>query len=244
MSRVVLDWPLATLSNVVVRKIRMSLKLWWTNLMKGKIFQSLASYTFKWAASWQNQQNGMCAQRTLRSAWESAQSDQSLLCPHEESLGPKLPNVRTAKTLIRLGGCPGWSDSSLSAQSFCWFCHEAAQISNRGVNNHCVFASPGFIQRYNLELGLASSCINKSDWLIPGKFTYPMIPWDTIECTIRHQSSDVHVLITCSIIAETQYETVKNKNCIWICPKCEFFNFSDPSLVNRWTWKLKIGLFL
>ena len=32
-----------------------------------------------WATSWQNQQNGMCAQRRLRSAWASAQSDQSLL---------------------------------------------------------------------------------------------------------------------------------------------------------------------
>ena len=31
------------------------------------------------AASWQNQQNGMCAQRRLRSAWASAQSDQSSL---------------------------------------------------------------------------------------------------------------------------------------------------------------------
>ena len=29
-----------------------------------------------WAATWQNQQNGMCAQRRLRSAWASAQSDQ------------------------------------------------------------------------------------------------------------------------------------------------------------------------
>ena len=47
-----------------------------------------------------------CAQRRLRSAWASAQSDQSLRCPHEESLGPKLPIERTAKTLIRLGECP------------------------------------------------------------------------------------------------------------------------------------------
>ena len=29
-----------------------------------------------------------CAQRRLRSAWASAQSDQSLRCPHEETLGP------------------------------------------------------------------------------------------------------------------------------------------------------------
>ena len=33
------------------------------------------------------------------------------------------------RRLIRLGGCPGWSESSQGAQSFCWFCHEAAHIS-------------------------------------------------------------------------------------------------------------------
>ena len=31
----------------------------------------------------------------------------SLRCLHEDSLGPKLPHECTAKTLIRLGGCPG-----------------------------------------------------------------------------------------------------------------------------------------
>ena len=34
-----------------------------------------------------NQQNDMCAQRILKSAWASAQSDQSLPCPHKENLG-------------------------------------------------------------------------------------------------------------------------------------------------------------
>ena len=33
-----------------------------------------------WATAWQNQHNGMCAQQRLRSAWASAQSDQSSLC--------------------------------------------------------------------------------------------------------------------------------------------------------------------
>ena len=56
-----------------------------------------------------------CAQRRLRSAWAFAKSDQNLRCPHEESLGPKLPIERRSKTLIRLGGCPGWSESSLGA---------------------------------------------------------------------------------------------------------------------------------
>ena len=36
-------------------------------------------------------------------AWASTHSDQSLRCPHEESLGPRLPIERTVKTLIRLG---------------------------------------------------------------------------------------------------------------------------------------------
>ena len=44
-----------------------------------------------WAAAWQNQQN-----------------DKTLRCPHEETLSPKLPTERTAKTLISLGACPGW----------------------------------------------------------------------------------------------------------------------------------------
>ena len=31
-------------------------------------------------------------------------------------------------------GCPGWSESSLGAQSLCWFCHVAAHIMNFGSN--------------------------------------------------------------------------------------------------------------
>ena len=63
-----------------------------------------------------NQQNDLCAQRKLGSAWASAQSDQSLPCV----LSGKLPRtkvlfMRTAQTLIRLGGCPGWWKSLLGA---------------------------------------------------------------------------------------------------------------------------------
>ena len=50
------------------------------------------------------------------SAWASVQSDQSLCCPHEEALGPWLPIKRTTKTLIRMGECPDWSESSLGTQ--------------------------------------------------------------------------------------------------------------------------------
>ena len=58
-----------------------------------------------WATSWQNQQNDLCAQWNLRSAWASAQSDQSLRCPHAETLSYPLCTQR------RL-----WSESSLCAE--------------------------------------------------------------------------------------------------------------------------------
>ena len=37
--------------------------------------------------------------------------------------------MRTANTLIRLGGCPGCSESSLGTQPHYWFCPVAAQIT-------------------------------------------------------------------------------------------------------------------
>ena len=55
---------------------------------------------------------------------------------------------------------------------------------------------------------------------------------------------DMWIHNECSFIAETQDETVKNKNCSRICPNVNSSTFLIPSLVNRWTWKLKIGLFL
>ena len=43
-----------------------------------------------WTAAWRNQEIHLCAQQRLRSAWVSAQSDQSLRYPHEETLPPYL----------------------------------------------------------------------------------------------------------------------------------------------------------
>ena len=57
-----------------------------------------------WATTWQNQQNE-CAQRRLRSAWASAQSDQSLRCPHEETLGPQLHIQRMLRLIWVFTGC-------------------------------------------------------------------------------------------------------------------------------------------
>ena len=61
------------------------------------------------------------AQRRLRSDWAS---DQGLHCPHEESLDLYLSIERTAKALIRLCGCPGWSESLTLL-----VCHVMTQMS-------------------------------------------------------------------------------------------------------------------
>ena len=43
-----------------------------------------------WAATWQNQQSGMCAQRRLRSAWASAVWSESSLCAQWVAKDPSL----------------------------------------------------------------------------------------------------------------------------------------------------------
>ena len=57
-----------------------------------------------WAAAWHNQQNDMCIQQRLRSAWSSTHS---LPHQHEETLCPQLLNDTRR--------FPGWSESSLGA---------------------------------------------------------------------------------------------------------------------------------
>ena len=44
---------------------------------------------------------------------------------------------------------------------------------------------------------------------------------------VQCDSCDMWIHNECSFITETQHETVSNTNCTWICPKCEFSNFSD-----------------
>ena len=87
-----------------------------------------------WAATWQNQQND-CA--------PSEDSDQPVHSPSlirvftvcmKKAWVLSYP-LSAQRRLIRLGGCPGWSESSLGADSFCWFCHVAAQL-------YVAFSSP------------------------------------------------------------------------------------------------------
>ena len=57
----------------------------------------------------------MCAQRRLKSACASAQSDQGLRYPHEETLHSWLTKMRLVKILTRLRECASWSESSMGA---------------------------------------------------------------------------------------------------------------------------------
>ena len=96
-------------------------------------------FTFPWASlsePWRckNQQN------------ECAPSEDSDQPGHPPSL-VRVFAVRMKKTwvlsyplsaqrrLIRLGGCPGWSESLLGTQSLCWFCHVAAHLVHAFVIN-------------------------------------------------------------------------------------------------------------
>lgn len=63
-------------------------------------------------------QSGIPAQWNLRSGWASTQSNRG----HGRILYPSLPCRHAAKTLIRLSGCPGWSESSLRAHATLLVC--------------------------------------------------------------------------------------------------------------------------
>ena len=62
-----------------------------------------------WATMWENVPSYIYVQRRLN------QSDQSLHCPHEETLLPWLSKMLAVKILIRLRECAVWSESSLGA---------------------------------------------------------------------------------------------------------------------------------
>ena len=97
-------------------------------LSKCSLFLPISMKGDNWAMTWQDKQYE-CAPSEDSDQPGHPPSLTSLRCPHEENLGPELPIERTAKTLVRLGRCPGWSESSLGAYSFCWFCHFVGQLT-------------------------------------------------------------------------------------------------------------------
>ena len=99
---------------------------WWLAVNDTK--KHLASY-FYMSHDMTKPTKRLCAQRRLRLVWACAQSGQSLRCALNGSLRIQAFFMRTAKTLIRLGGCPGCDLSLRWAQShFVGFCQVAAQL--------------------------------------------------------------------------------------------------------------------
>ena len=80
-----------------------------------------------WAALWKKQKNGMCAQRRLRPAWASAQSDQSSLCAQWVAKDPSFLHADSEDW-------SDWADAQADLSlhwvhmPFCWICHEAAHF--------------------------------------------------------------------------------------------------------------------
>ena len=89
----------------------------------------------------------VCAQRRLRLASASSQSDPSSLSEWRKlrSLATHWAHSEDSDHT----GCPGWSESSLGAQSFCWFCHAVAHmivyVSNfKSLNWNVIVGFPKF----------------------------------------------------------------------------------------------------
>ena len=82
----------------------------------------------KWAATWQNKQNECAPSEDSDQPGHPPSLIRAFTVRMKKPWVLSLPTERTAKTLFRLGGYPGWSESSLGALSFCWFWHVVAQM--------------------------------------------------------------------------------------------------------------------
>ena len=83
---------------------------------------------FKWAATWDFQQCGMCNQQRLRPACAYAQSDQSVCLSLAYSMSVKLLTEHHLVFLSLKGGCTGSSESTLVKMPHCLKSHVVAHI--------------------------------------------------------------------------------------------------------------------
>ena len=194
-------------------------------------------YMYNWATTGQNQQSD-CA--------PSENSDQPGHPPNLIRVFPTRMKkawvlsypLCTVKTLIRLGGCPGWSESSLGAHSFCWFCHIAAQFFvsenkvkfkishflNDGIGSCCLHFLlisahfPIFSFAQHLEWGkqyagsILSACILQSIGWNSGNFPFglPNIHVNTNPVTTYMYLCIMNQIIT--VYEESEYPS--HKHCL------------------------------
>ena len=109
----------------------------------------------------------MCAQRTLRSARASAQSDQSLRCPHEEILDPWLPIKCKRRLWSDLADAQAnlslrWAHSHFAGFDMSWLIYACKPISRkRKVLSLCQTFKQSFRTSYQrfTEVGRVCVCV-------------------------------------------------------------------------------------
>ena len=146
-------------------------------------------------------------------------------------------------TLIRLGGCPGWSESLLDAQSFCWFCHEAAQLSfHQEVIN---YESPLLLRRYlNNYLWQRAHNYLASDCIIALKQTYCWALWHRALSTIMNPSDSGNSQFRTGAnpptekLVSTSALTISNQQIN--SSRDKHFKYYKGSLVQILSWKNKL----
>ena len=109
-----------------------------------------------WASARQNPQNGMCAQRKIRSA--SAKSDHSFRCPHEKKLWYLVTHLTQSEDWSDWADAD-WADAEADLcfrwahLSFCWICLALALILLKIPRKcHKTQHSPGHRRTKNLNL--------------------------------------------------------------------------------------------
>ena len=113
--------------------------------------------------------------------------------------------------------------------------YRGSQVQCRLCKKYCK-ASDKVVECKDCEKPFHVSCAKLGDNELL-KFESGNGPWYYTNCKADcgavlkdHQAVDnceMWIHNGCSFITESQYETLKNTNCTWICPKCDLFNFSD-----------------
>ena len=126
--------------------------------------------------------------------------------------------MRTAKTLIRLDGCPGWSESSLGAHSFCWFCHVAVHlVSMHSFADYCFDVFPTVFHK----------CMH-----------YCVLDTENTAC-IKMILASSRMFPSCNLIQRKMYKLRKMYKCIFFFFFFFFLHFMHFSSVWRKMYKLR-----
>ena len=84
-----------------------------------------------------------------------------------------------------------------------------------------------------------TSLLNARDFHRPS--TIPMTSYSHLcsgailygQNAVQYDKCEMWIHNECYLITESEFDSVKITNCTWICPKCDFFNFSDSFFADQ-----------